>query len=207
MSKSTLQIDNYFTSQAEAESLCYEYARIWDVDVLIYLTVDGFLRAKVVQQQSTNTLAEGVVWFGTTDYIPDLQGLRIFFVKTDGTWWVMRYKEVGDHNPDLVLLPIHEAVKTFSVGHLEPRWILLIDNGTKHLAYTTLDDSFKNDMRSDWVYDNRLNDTLFTYTPRIGIHKDNTQLMTVAVNFRDSSNNSSGVATYAAKIPGFDQQS
>jgi hypothetical protein len=204
MTHSAIQMNYYQAADSEATSACFQYIWLFGTDALFYLTSNGYLRVKVLQQKITNTIAQNVVWFGVIDHTPDVLGVRVYYLLTDGSWWVLRYSQVGEQKlTPIQITSIGQIPKTFSIAWMAPRWIIVLDTGVQHYVYTALDDLFTIGVQNAVIYDNTLNKTLNVFFPRVSVSSSNVETITIAVDFTDSSNNSSGVATYVVCPPGF----
>jgi hypothetical protein len=201
-----LPSDVYVSVQAEADTVCTWYMSLEGRDVLAYVTTEGYLRVKEIQSLVAYTLEDSVLWCSVLNVDVDGLGSRLFFLKKDGTFWLMRCKRIIDFGlPRIQLSDVHLPVDThnFSVSYRfrDSKWIMVTDDAAKHDLFIAEDDSFSIAATNRTIFHSLSEDNITVRRPTLGIHQTAPgDVVTISVDYLNSQTKFKGVATYVIDL-------
>ena len=203
---SALPKDVYVSVQAEADTRCTWYLNLEGRDVLVYVTVGDYLRVKEAQSPTAYTLESDVAWCSVLNTDPDGLGARLYFVKRDGSFWLLRCKRIIDFGLDRVRIDnpqLPTQTDSFSVAYRvrDGLWTMVTDDLLRHSLFTARDDLFSVDAKSRPVYNCTTDPVEQVRRPTVGIHQDSkNDVVTVSVDYYHTQSKYKGVATYVLDL-------
>jgi hypothetical protein len=204
--------DQYFDPTAVGSNFgARGYANLAGADVFFYISTTNELRAKATSAAATQGLATvqilftGVQWLAVIQQPP--QGVaHLYFSTLDGVIHYARYTAANFSTP---IAPVQIGISTnftFSAtlcpNSTPPVYALLVDDGTRHKLYTSVNANFAPILGSSTVFNNSLDLTVYVNQPVVAIHPLDTNIVTINCLHTVLQGSVQKVGFYVAKLPG-----
>lgn len=209
-----IPLNNYFDPTAVGSNFgARGYGNLAGADVFFYVSTTNEIRVKQANASATSgqstiqILVTGVKWLSVIQQPP--QGVvHLYWSDFSGAMFYTPYTVRNFTEPVAIQSLPFSTLFTFSTT-LAPNgspaaYCMLIDDGTKHTLYTSINPNFSPVLASAVVYNNNFSNAVFVNMPVIAVHPQDTNVATIntQVTKLPSPPGVPSVGFYVATLPG-----
>lgn len=209
-----IPLNNYFDPTAVGSNLgARGYGNLAGADVFFYISQTNEIRVKQANATATSgqstiqILVTDVKWLSVIQQPP--QGVvHLYWSDPSGAMFYAPYTARNFTQPVTPQSLAFSTQFTFSTT-LAPNgspaaYCMLIDDGTKHTLYTSINPNFSPLLGSSVVYNNTFSNAIFVNMPVLAVHPQDTNIATIntQVTTLPSPPGIPKVGFYVAKLPG-----
>lgn len=192
--------DQYFTV-TPSNFLSKAHCTFGGQDLFFFVTELNELRVQVFNAILSYRLAPDVK---QVQILPGVNEVNVYFLSTGGEIFYFPFHQLGT---GVTPVTTHiQQIQNFSAFHarntLPASYLLMVDDGVRHLLYVASDPGFTSVSSHNRVYNNSIDQTYYTFGPRLAIHPQDTRRLTVVCQRQTISTGDINVGMYEIVIPG-----
>lgn len=197
----SIPIDTYFTIDPSSEFKSKAHGVLFSQELFFYVSDTSELRVRNFNGLVAYAIAQDVIWASA---ISATDKINLYYANTSGEVFYIPYFHFGAGTLTAVPTGITAAL-TFDVFYVAqsspPVYTMVVDNGQIHTLYVANDPGFTSIRASETIYTNATDPTHFVTRPRIAMHPQDTDRLTVHCQKILVSNGSSGTGFYVVRVP------
>jgi hypothetical protein len=194
--------DIYFTIDPSSEFKTKAHGVLASQELFFYISDIGELRVRAFNGNVSYVIAQGASWASA---ITASDRVDLYYTDASGNIFYIPYFHFGSGTLNAVPIGIGSAL-TFDVFYVAqstpPVYTLVVDDGIRHTLYSALDPGFTSIRGSAVIFNNALDPTHYITRPRIAMHPQDTDIMTVHCQDIVVLTSVSSTGFYVAKVPG-----
>jgi hypothetical protein len=199
----SIPIDTYFTIDPSSEFKSKAHGILFSQELFFYVSDTSELRVRNFNGLVAYTVAQNCIWaaaFSASDRV------QLYYATVGGNIFYIPYFHFGSGTLDTVeITGLVAPAVTFDVFYCvnsnPPVYTMVVDDGVRHTLYVANDSAFTSIRATEQIYTNTTDPTHYVQRPRIAMHPEDTDIMTVHVQKIVVQTGASGTGFYTVRIP------
>lgn len=198
----SIPLDQYFTIDPSSEFRSKAHGILFAQELFFYVSDTSQLRVRAFNGLIAYAIAENVRW-ASAFAAPDR--VQLYYADNNGIVYYIPFFHFGSGTLTAIPLGVNNAI-TFDVQFIAqsnpPVFAMVVDDGIRHTLYVANDAGFTSIRATQVIFTNTTDPTHYVTRPRIAMHPQDTDVLTVHCQRILVSDSSSTTGMYCVRMQG-----